>query len=67
MSMEPNYGPDGGTWVCGRCGVPLEQMKKVYYRARGWKKGIPTWHRLKSLGIQIDKTVYDAAVEKAWR
>lgn len=47
--------------------VPLEQMKKVYYRARGWKKGIPTWHRLKSLGIQIDKTVYDAAVEKAWR
>ena len=47
--------------------VPLEQMKKVYYRARGWKKGIPTWHRLKSLGIQINKTVYDAAVEKAWR
>ncbi|MBQ3432099.1 MAG: hypothetical protein IJG23_04875, partial [Clostridia bacterium] len=47
--------------------VPLEQMKKVYYRARGWKKGIPTWHRLRSLGIDIDKTVYDAAVEKAWR
>lgn len=47
--------------------VPLEQMKKVYYRARGWKKGIPTWHRLKSLGIEIDKAVYDEAVERAWR
>ena len=47
--------------------VPLEQMKKVYYRARGWKNGIPTWHRLKSLGIEIDKAVYDEAVERAWR
>ncbi|MBR2589487.1 MAG: aldehyde ferredoxin oxidoreductase family protein [Clostridia bacterium] len=47
--------------------VPLEQMKKVYYRARGWKKGIPTWHRLKSLGIDIDKSVYDEALARAWR
>ena len=27
MGMEPNYGPDKGDWVCGRGGVPLEQMK----------------------------------------
>ena len=27
MSMEPSYAPDGGTWVCGRCRVPLEQIK----------------------------------------
>ncbi|MBQ6380030.1 MAG: aldehyde ferredoxin oxidoreductase family protein [Clostridia bacterium] len=47
--------------------VPLEQMKKVYYRARGWNKGIPTRHRLKSLGIKIDKAAYDEAVERAWR
>ena len=45
--------------------VPLEQMKKVYYRARGWKKGIPTWHRLRSLHIPIDRAVYDAAVAAA--
>ena len=47
--------------------VPLEQMKKVFYRARGWKDGIPTWHRLKTLGIKIDKTIYSAAVEAAKR
>ena len=47
--------------------VPLEQMKKVFYRARGWKDGIPTWHRLKTLGIKIDKSVYDAAVAAAYK
>ena len=46
--------------------VPLEQMKKVFYRARGWKDGVPTWHRLKSLGIKIDKDVYDKAVAAAF-
>ncbi len=45
--------------------VPLETMKKVFYRARGWKDGIPTWHRLKTLGIKIDRAVYDAAVAAA--
>ncbi len=48
-----------------RTKVPLEQMKKVYYRARGWKDGIPTWHRLKTLGFDIDRSVYDAAVAAA--
>ncbi len=47
--------------------VPLEQMKKVFYRARGWKDGIPTWHRLKTLGIVLDKKYYDEAVARAMR
>ena len=47
--------------------VPLETMKKVFYRARGWKDGIPTWHRLKTLGINIEKSVYDTAVAAASR
>ena len=50
-----------------RSKVPLDKMKKVYYRARGWKDGIPTWHRLKTLGIQLDRSVYDAAVKEAYR
>ena len=50
-----------------RTKVPLDKMKKVYYRARGWKDGIPTYHRLKSLGINIDRSVYDAAVKEAYR
>ncbi|MCR5208012.1 MAG: aldehyde ferredoxin oxidoreductase C-terminal domain-containing protein, partial [Eubacterium sp.] len=47
--------------------VPLEKMKKVFYRARGWKDGIPTWHRLKTLGIDIDKNLYDKAVAAAMK
>ena len=31
MSMAPNYGPDGGTWLCGRCHVPLEQLKTTVF------------------------------------
>lgn len=50
-----------------RTKVPLDKMKKVYNRARGWKDGIPTYHRLKSLGIPISKEVYDAAVKEAYR
>ena len=49
-----------------RTKVPLEKMKKVYYRARGWKDGIPTYHRLKALGIKLDRAVYDAAVKEAY-
>ncbi len=45
--------------------VPLEKMKKVYYRARGWKDGIPTYHRLKTLGINLDRNIYDNAVKEA--
>lgn len=50
-----------------RTKVPLDKMKKVYNRARGWKDGIPTYHRLRSLGIPISKEVYDAAVKEAYR
>ncbi len=50
-----------------RTKVPLDKMKKVYNRARGWKDGIPTWHRLKTLGIKIGKEIYDAAVKEAYR
>ena len=32
--------------------VPLERMKKTYYRARGWdQNGVPTQKTLKKLGI----------------
>lgn len=35
-----------------RTRVPLEQMKKIYYQARGWdKNGIPTCRTLKKLKI----------------
>jgi len=35
-----------------RTKVPLEQMKKTYYRARGWdENGLPTAKTLKKLGI----------------
>ncbi|MCQ2463847.1 MAG: aldehyde ferredoxin oxidoreductase C-terminal domain-containing protein, partial [Clostridia bacterium] len=47
--------------------VPLEEMKKIYNRARGWTDGIPTWHRLQSLNIKIDRSVYDAAVKEAYK
>ena len=34
--------------------VPLEQMKKTYYKARGWdEKGVPTEATLKKLGIKV--------------
>ena len=49
-----------------RTKVPLDKMKPVYNRARGWKDGIPTMHRLKTLGIEIDQSVYDAAVKEAY-
>ena len=33
--------------------VPLEQMKKTYYRARGWgKNGLPSEKKLRRLGIR---------------
>lgn len=46
--------------------VPLEVMKKVYNRARGWKDGVPTYHRLKTLGIDIDKAYYEKIAKEAF-
>lgn len=48
-----------------RTKVPLEKMKKTYYRARGWKDGIPTYKKLKSLGIKIEKDLYDKVTAEA--
>lgn len=48
-----------------RSKVPLEKMKKTYYRAREWKQGIPTYHRLKTLGINLPRKDYDEAVKEA--
>ena len=50
-----------------RTKVPLNKMKRVYNRARGWKNGIPTWTRLKTLGVKIDREVYTEAVKEAYR
>lgn len=50
-----------------RTKVPLEKMKKVYNRARGWKDGIPTYHRLKSLGIKLEKDYYEKIVKEAYK
>lgn len=34
--------------------VPLEKLKKTYYKARGWnKEGLPTKHTLKKLHIEV--------------
>ncbi len=27
MGLEPEFKPDGGDWICARCGTPLEQIK----------------------------------------
>ena len=48
-----------------RTKVPLEKMKKTYYRARGWEDGIPTFKKLKSLGIKIEKDLYDKVTAEA--
>ena len=50
-----------------RTRVPLEVMKKVYNRARGWKDGIPTYHRLKTLGVRISRELYDSVVKEAYQ
>lgn len=48
-----------------RTKVPLERLKKDYYRARGWKDGIPTYRTLRSFGVDIYKDYYDRIVKEA--
>lgn len=48
-----------------RTKVPLERLKKDYYKARGWKDGIPTYKTLKRFGIDMDKDYYDRVVKEA--
>ena len=48
-----------------RTKVPLEKMKRVYYRGRGWKDGIPTYRTLKKFGVDIYPEYYDRIVKEA--
>ncbi len=48
-----------------RTKVPLERLKRDYYRARGWKDGIPTYRTLRSFGVDIYKDYYDRIVKEA--
>lgn len=45
--------------------VPLERLKKDYYKARQWDDGIPRYNRLKTLGIKLYKDYYDEIVKEA--
>jgi aldehyde:ferredoxin oxidoreductase len=40
-----------------RTKVPLDKMKKTYYRARGWIDGVPTPKKLKKLGIKVPEVI----------
>ena len=48
-----------------RTKVPLERLKKDYYRARGWKDGIPTYKTLKRFNVDMSKDYYDRVVREA--
>ena len=48
-----------------RTRVPLEKLKKDYYRARGWKDGIPTYRTLKKFGVDLYRDYYDQIVKEA--
>jgi aldehyde:ferredoxin oxidoreductase len=47
LTQTPQVADDPGTTV------PLDRMKAVYYRARGWdKNGLPTTSTLKKLKLE---------------
>lgn len=48
-----------------RTKVPLEKLKKDYYRARGWKDGIPTYRTLKKFGVKLYPEYYEKIVKEA--
>ncbi len=42
MSMEPNYAPDEGEWICETCGCALEQRKmQVRYLESAFDVSLP--------------------------
>ena len=45
--------------------VPLEKLKKDYYKGRGWKDGVPTYKTLKTFGVKLYKEYYDQVVAEA--
>ena len=50
-----------------RTKVPLEKLKKDYYKARGWKDGIPTYKTLKKFGVELYQDYYDQIVKEAMK
>lgn len=48
-----------------RTKVPLEKLKKDYYRGRGWKDGIPKYKTLKRFGVALYPDYYDSIVKEA--
>lgn len=48
-----------------RTKVPLEKLKKDYYKARGWKDGIPTYKTLKKFGVDLYPDYYEKIVKAA--
>ncbi len=46
--------------------VPLDKMLPTYYRARGWKDGIPTLRTLAKCKIDMDKDYYEKIVGEAY-
>ncbi|MBE6018331.1 MAG: hypothetical protein E7233_12135 [Lachnospiraceae bacterium] len=45
--------------------VPIEKLRKDYYRARGWKDGIPTYRTLKKFGVKLYPEYYESIVKEA--
>lgn len=42
MSMQPEYKPDGGEWICDTCRVLLEQTKvQVLYLGSAFDVSLP--------------------------
>ena len=50
-----------------RTKVPLDKLKKDYYKARGWKDGIPEYKTLKRFGVDLYPKYYEDIVKEANR
>ena len=50
-----------------RTKVPLDKLKADYYKARGWKDGIPEYKTLKKFGVDLYPKYYEDIVKEANR
>ena len=50
-----------------RTKVPLDKLKNDYYKARGWKDGIPEYKTLKKFGVDLYPKYYEDIVKEANR
>ena len=50
-----------------RTKVPLDKLKSDYYKARGWKDGIPEYKTLKKFGVDLYPKYYEDIVKEANR